>query len=64
MTASPARRMIDRPDGMTIVYDVVGDGPAVVFLHGLTNRRQGWDPVTALLRAEFKCVRVDLRGHR
>jgi pimeloyl-ACP methyl ester carboxylesterase len=63
MTASPVRGVIDRPDGMTIAYDVAGDGPAVVFLHGLTNRRQGWDPVTALLTAEFTCVRVDLRGH-
>ena len=34
-----------------------------MFLHGLTNRRQGWDPVTDLLSAEFTCVRVDLRGH-
>ena len=63
MTASPGRGLIDRPDGTTIAYDVDGDGPAVVFLHGLTNRRRGWDPVTAPLRAEFTCVRVDLRGH-
>jgi pimeloyl-ACP methyl ester carboxylesterase len=63
MTASPGRGVIDRPDGTMIAYDVAGDGPAVVFLHGLTNRRQGWDPVTALLTAEFKCVRVDFRGH-
>jgi pimeloyl-ACP methyl ester carboxylesterase len=46
-----------------IAYDVAGDGPPVLFLHGLTNRRQGWDPVTDLLVADFMCVRIDLRGH-
>ena len=54
---------VARPDGATVAYDVAGDGPPVVFLHGLTNRRQGWDPVTDLLAADFTCIRVDLRGH-
>jgi pimeloyl-ACP methyl ester carboxylesterase len=46
-----------------IAYDVAGDGPPALFLHGLTNRRQGWDPVTDLLVTDFMCVRIDLRGH-
>jgi pimeloyl-ACP methyl ester carboxylesterase len=46
-----------------IGHDVSGDGPPVVFLHGLTSSRRSWDPVTALLADEFTCVRVDLRGH-
>lgn len=50
-------------DGTTIAYDVTGDGPPVVFLHGLTNRRQAWDPVTRLLEGLFMCVRLDFRGH-
>jgi pimeloyl-ACP methyl ester carboxylesterase len=58
-----ARGEVRHEDGTTIAYDVAGAGPPVVFLHGLTNRRQGWDPVTALLAARFTCVRVDLRGH-
>ena len=49
--------------GPAIAYDVAGDGPPVVFVHGLANRRQGWDPVTELLVEDFTCVRVDLRGH-
>lgn len=63
MTGSGTRREIARPDGATVVYDVAGDGPPVVFLHGITNRRQGWDPITSLLTADFTCVRIDLRGH-
>ncbi len=57
------RGRVAQADGTTIAYDVTGDGPAVVFLHGLTNRRQAWDPVTALLAARFTCVRLDFRGH-
>jgi len=57
------RGAVGREDGTTIVYDVAGAGPPVVFLHGLTNRRQAWEPVTALLRDRFTCVRLDFRGH-
>jgi pimeloyl-ACP methyl ester carboxylesterase len=63
MTASPTRHFVGRPDGVTIAYDVVGEGPPVLFLHGLTNRRQGWGPVTDLLVGDFTCLRIDLRGH-
>ena len=54
---------VQRPDGTSIAYDVAGAGPPVVFLHGLTNSRQAWQPVTDLLARDFTCVRVDLRGH-
>lgn len=52
-----------RPDGTVIAYDVAGDGPTAVFLHGLTSARGAWEPVTDLLAQDFTCVRVDLRGH-
>jgi pimeloyl-ACP methyl ester carboxylesterase len=54
---------LERPDGTRIAYDVAGDGPLVVFVHGLTSFRQTWEPVTNLLTHDFTCVRVDLRGH-
>jgi pimeloyl-ACP methyl ester carboxylesterase len=54
---------LQRPDGPAIAYDVAGDGPPVVFVHGLTSFRQSWEPVTGLLAADFTCVRMDLRGH-
>jgi pimeloyl-ACP methyl ester carboxylesterase len=63
MTSSGMRGEIVRPDGVTIAYDIAGDGPPVIFLHGLTNRRQGWDPVTSLLVPDFTCIRIDFRGH-
>ena len=54
---------VSRDGGPTIAYDVVGAGPLVVFVHGLTSARVAWEPVTALLAEEFTCARVDLRGH-
>lgn len=54
---------VRRDDGPSIAYDVVGAGPLVVFVHGLTSSRVSWEPVTALLARQFTCVRVDLRGH-
>jgi len=51
------------PDGTTIAYDVTGEGPPAVFVHGMTSSRASWDPVTARLRDGLTCVRVDLRGH-
>jgi pimeloyl-ACP methyl ester carboxylesterase len=66
-TAAPFDRLapveVVSPDGTRIAYDVEGTGPPVVFLHGLTNRRQAWDPVTSRLRDRFTCVRIDARGH-
>ena len=54
---------IRRDDGPTIAFDVVGAGPVLVFVHGLTSSRRAWDPVTTLLARDFTCVRIDLRGH-
>jgi pimeloyl-ACP methyl ester carboxylesterase len=63
MTGSGTRGEIVRPDGATVAYDVAGDGPPAIFLHGLTSRRQGWAPVTSLLAPDLTCIRIDLRGH-
>ena len=54
---------LERGDGTTIAYDLVGRGAPVVFCHGLTSSRHAWDPITALLANDFSCVRMDLRGH-
>ena len=63
MTGGTRAAKVQRGDGPAIAYDVAGDGPPVVFVHGLTSFRQTWEPVTSLLARDFTCVRVDLRGH-
>lgn len=37
--------------------------PTVVFLHGAGLNAHTWDPVCLMLRGDFHCVAVDLRGH-
>jgi pimeloyl-ACP methyl ester carboxylesterase len=46
-----------------LAYDVQGDGPDLVLLHGLGHRRQGWDAVLPLLIPHRRVIRVDLPGH-
>ncbi len=40
-----------------------GEGPAVIFLHGLDSDSTVWDPVVELLTTDHHCVMVDLPGH-
>lgn len=49
--------------GVTLAYDVRGDGPPMVLLHGLGERASGWDPVRPALAADHTTYAVDLRGH-
>jgi pimeloyl-ACP methyl ester carboxylesterase len=46
-----------------LAYDLQGEGPDLVLLHGLGHRRQGWDPVLDLLTPHRRVIRVDLPGH-
>jgi pimeloyl-ACP methyl ester carboxylesterase len=51
------------PDGATIAYEVTGDGPPIVLVHGITESRRSWDPLIAPLARDHRVVAVDLRGH-
>lgn len=42
---------------------VEGSGPPLVMVHGIGGRRSAWDDVAARLKADFTCIRYDLRGH-
>ena len=52
-------------DGIDLRYDVSGDGPALVLLHGSVLSRAIWRGLGYLapLAQEHTVVRVDLRGH-
>ncbi|MFI1994477.1 alpha/beta fold hydrolase [Actinoplanes sp. NPDC020271] len=50
-------------DGGTIAYDVTGDGPLVVLVPGIGNRRSAYRFVTPrLVAAGYRVATVDLRG--
>ena len=58
------RRVVRTPDGAEISTVTVGNGPAVVCVHGLTASRHDWGPLSsALLDAGYQLVAVDQRGH-
>jgi pimeloyl-ACP methyl ester carboxylesterase len=67
MTIDQARQaggvtaVLERP-GARLVYEVAGDGPAVVLIHGFGLDMRMWDPQVGPLAARFKVVRYDCRG--
>ena len=67
MTTSQLKRaggvtaVLDRP-GARLVYEVTGEGPAVVLIHGFGLDMRMWDPQLANLAARFLVVRYDCRG--
>jgi pimeloyl-ACP methyl ester carboxylesterase len=50
-------------DGVEIAYDVTGDGPVLVLVHGITESRRAWDPLVPDLATDHTVVAVDVRGH-
>ena len=50
-------------DGVVIAYDVQGEGPPVLLLHGFPQTRVMWDRVVAALSDRFTVVTADLRGY-
>jgi pimeloyl-ACP methyl ester carboxylesterase len=50
-------------DGVDVAFDERGTGRPIVFLHGLCESRQSWQPVTDRLAPEFRCITFDFRGH-
>lgn len=50
-------------DGVEIAFDDAGQGVPVIWLHGITDDRTSWGPVTSRLTDKMRCIRVDLRGH-
>ena len=67
MTIDQARQaggltaVLERP-GARLVYEVAGDGPAVVLIHGFGLDMRMWDPQVGPLADRFRVVRYDCRG--
>ena len=46
-----------------LAYKIVGEGPPVVFLHGIGGRRQNWQAQMNALESQFTCIAWDARGY-
>jgi pimeloyl-ACP methyl ester carboxylesterase len=53
------------PDNARIAYDITGQGPALVVLHGGWRSRQNWHEhgYVARLKERFTVVTIDIRGN-
>ncbi|MEX0311349.1 MAG: alpha/beta fold hydrolase [Tateyamaria sp.] len=50
-------------DGISIAYDISGDGPPVLLLHGFPQTRAMWHAIAPRLAQHFTVVTADLRGY-
>jgi 3-oxoadipate enol-lactonase len=50
-------------NGIEIAYTDDGSGTPVVFIHGYPLSRRMWDPQVQALKAQARCIAIDLRGH-
>ena len=50
-------------NGITVAYDVEGEGAPVLLLHGFPQTRALWTPVAERLARRFTVVTADLRGY-
>ena len=48
---------------MKLNYKVQGSGETLVFIHGLADSLEYWQPVTDILKEDYQIVTYDLRGH-
>ena len=62
--AAPGRRIAGRlkVDGAQIHYEVSGDGPAIVFAHGLGGNHMSWWQQVGHFRKSYTCVTFAHRG--
>jgi 3-oxoadipate enol-lactonase len=50
-------------DGAWIWYEAVGDGPAVVLVHGLADDHRLWRYQVPSLAERYRVITLDVRGH-
>lgn len=53
-------KVLDLPGGRPLAYHDVGDGPALVFVHGLLVNANLWRKLVERLAPDFRCVALDL----
>jgi pimeloyl-ACP methyl ester carboxylesterase len=52
-----------RVNGVSIAYEVAGEGEPLVLVHGSWGDRHNWDTVFDSLARSFRVIRYDRRGH-
>lgn len=63
VSPAPQVHYVTSSDGVRLAYEVRGEGPLVILLHGASQDRSLWKEHVAALAPDFKVVSFDLRGH-
>jgi len=50
-------------NGVSLNYEIAGQGETVVFLHGMTGSTQDWENQIRVLSPDYRVVALDMRGH-
>ena len=48
---------------VALYYEVVGEGPPLLFIHGLGSRTHDWVYQVVLFGGYYRTITFDLRGH-
>lgn len=56
-------RMLQRANAPALRWWDEGSGPVVMLVHGVGADGTSWDEIAAALTAQFRVLRLDLRGH-
>ncbi len=64
--AAPVRQaqtLLRLPSGGALHHDGCGDGPPILFLHGVAGGAWSWEPQAQAFAGSFHCARFEARGH-
>ena len=50
-------------NGITVYYQIIGEGEPLVLLHGFTQTGKVWNPIVEDLATQYRLIIPDLRGH-
>jgi len=50
-------------DGIQLYYEIQGDGPTVLFLHGLGSSTRDWEFQVPAFARQYRVITVDMRWH-
>jgi pimeloyl-ACP methyl ester carboxylesterase len=57
------RRGYCRPDAHDLYYEIAGQGPPLLLIHGLGGSTRDWGLQLPALTGSFRVISIDLRGH-
>lgn len=55
--------MMARINGINIYYEDIGEGPVLMFIHGLGENAESWRYQIDVFSKSFRVIAMDLRGH-